>query len=148
MTDLEKMKPFPRALIGKDEVVKWLCASKDGGPNVMSATLHIIVKNLVTNELFSKLVRSASKYHESTVPKNEAQAWVLLARLIMDTLMVMYQVLSVEEKNGLTIHMYGDNIPTSWAFLTRSNDVIVRNAAMKTKELLVLMSTKIPGVSF
>ena len=93
-------------------------------------------------------MRSASKYHESTVPKNEAQAWVLLVRLLMDVLMVMHQMLRVEERQDLVVRMYGDNIPTSWSFLTGSNDIIIRNATMRSKGLLVMMSSKFPGVTF
>ena len=88
MGDLEKILLFPRTLINKGEMVKRLMASKDGGMSVMSAALHIVVKCLETKEYLSCLVRGCSKYHPSTVPRNESQAWVLCVRQLLEVLLV------------------------------------------------------------
>ena len=133
MHDLEKILPFPRALINKGEMVKRLMASKDGGMSVMSAALHIVVKSLDTEEYLSRLVRGCSKYHLSTVPHNESQAWVLCVRMLLEVLLGMFQAFSVDEKEGLEVMLFGDNLTTSWSFLTGSEDLIVKNAILKPR---------------
>ena len=66
----------------------------------------------------------------------------------MEALLVMFSCFTYEEKTGLEIMLMGDNIPTSWAFITGSDDMVIRNAVLKSKEQLIMMTSKFPELEF
>ena len=61
---------------------------------------------------------------------------------------MMFSCFTYAEKNGLEVMLMGDNVPTSWAFVTGSDDMVIRNAVLKSKEQLIMMTSKFPGLEF
>ena len=116
LVNIDLVVPFPRALVPFKHRVSAICSAKDGSPFGYSASAHIITQ--LEGKKSSALIRTMCNLHISSVPRNEAIGWVLLARLIEDILNVTFREFLVEEQKELPIFFAGDNLPVSWGWIT------------------------------
>ena len=85
----------------------------------------------------SNLVRSACKLNISTVPRNEATAYVLAVRLLQEFLSCPFRELELDKQQNLLTILVGDSQAAHWHFLMEGKDVVLKNSIGKMKQHLL-----------